>query len=63
MTAVRSSAGGGLPDKILEATRGYAVGALALARGERTHKLVTFASAGGVRRPPIWHGPLRNFSS
>jgi hypothetical protein len=23
MTAVRSSAGGGLPDKILEATRGY----------------------------------------
>jgi hypothetical protein len=45
-------------DKVLGATRGYSVGALALARGERTHQLVTFASVGGFGDLPYGMGPF-----
>ena len=44
-------------DKVLSATGGAAVGALALARGERTHQLVTFARTGGFGDLPYGMGP------
>ena len=44
-------------DHVYAATGGEAVGALVLARGARTHRLVTFASPGGFGGRPYGMGP------
>jgi hypothetical protein len=44
-------------DKVLAATGGQAVGALSLARGKRTHELVTFLRRGGFSDRPHGMGP------
>lgn len=45
-------------DRFLDATSGYAVGALALARSDRTHQLVTFTSLGEFGDLPYGMGPF-----
>lgn len=45
-------------DKFLAATTGYVVGGLALARSDRTHRLVTFTSLGGFGDLPYGMGPF-----
>lgn len=44
-------------DEVYAATGGEAVGGLVLARGARTHRLVTFATTGGFGDPPYGMGP------
>lgn len=46
-----------LQDQILDATGGWAVGGLALARGQRTHHLVSFPRTGGFGDHPHGMGP------
>ena len=45
-------------DDHLESTEGQSVGALALARGARTHRLVTMARSGGFGDLPYGMGPF-----
>lgn len=45
-------------DEIYAQTGGHAAGALVLARGARTHRRVTFASAGGYGDEPYGMGPF-----
>lgn len=44
-------------DQVLSVTGGWAVGGLALARGQRTHQLVTFPRTGGFSDQPYGMGP------
>jgi hypothetical protein len=53
----RKIAGYALQDKVLRMTGGCSVGALALARGERTHKMVAFTTTGGFGDLPHGMGP------
>lgn len=53
----RKIAGYPLQDQILDVTGGWAVGGLALARGQRTHHLVTFPRTGGFGDHPHGMGP------
>lgn len=45
-------------DRVYAATGGEAVGALVLARGARTHRLVSFAGPGGFGDLPYGMGPF-----
>jgi hypothetical protein len=53
----RKITGYALQDQVLDVTGGWAVGGLAIARGQRTHHLVTFPRTGGFGDSPHGMGP------